>query len=141
MTNKIVTIGIIGSRQRNSQNDYLLMVDKFEEVVTKISEKCPNMTFRIVSGGASAGGVRFAEEIAKGLGLSITIHYPAKHTIEKGLSRKDSLRKYAETCFTRNTLIAQDSDYLIAMLDEKSNGTKDTIKKYETLKNKKAIII
>ena len=61
------TIGIIGSRRRDSDSDFRLCLAKFQEVY-KPGDK-------IVSGGCQKGGDRFAEIIARSKGLTIIVHY------------------------------------------------------------------
>lgn len=105
------TIGIIGSRRRSSQESYL----RLREIFDKVYEPGD----RIVSGGCPEGGDRFAEEIAKKLGLTITIHYPAWHKYGKAAGLK------------RNTKVAADADVLIALVaPDRTGGTEDTIKKF-----------
>ena len=48
MTNKIITVGIIGSRERDSQEDYLILVNKFERIIMRLSEKYDNLIIRSV---------------------------------------------------------------------------------------------
>lgn len=50
-------IGIIGSRRRNSEDDYIQLEKKFLEIFKNGDE--------IVSGGCPKGGDHFAEIIAK----------------------------------------------------------------------------
>lgn len=117
-------IGIIGSRRRTSEHDFLCCVDRFLEVYEDGDI--------IVSGGCKDGGDYFAEIIAEGYGIkdSMIIHYPNWALHGKGAG------------FVRNTLIAQDSDVLIAMVTKNlslSKGTMDTVKKFES-KGLKAIL-
>jgi hypothetical protein len=62
------TIGIVGTRRRNSIIDF----DKCLRVVQEIYEEGD----RFVSGGCPKGGDEFAYGIAKRLGATITIHFP-----------------------------------------------------------------
>lgn len=103
------TIGIIGSRQRNSHHDAALCGEAFREIYEPGD--------RIVSGGCPKGGDAFAESIAKKLGITITIHYP-DWSSGRGAG------------MVRNTLIANDCDVLIALVSEdRRGGTEDTIAK------------
>jgi predicted Rossmann fold nucleotide-binding protein DprA/Smf involved in DNA uptake len=103
-------IGIVGSRRRNTYQDYLACVKVFNEVYE------PDDT--IVSGGCPKGGDVFANRIAKERGLTITIHYP-------------DWRRFGKSAgFKRNTLIANDCDVLIAVVvPERTGGTEDTVAK------------
>lgn len=108
------TIGIVGSRTRESTEDYKLVMDEFNRIYEEGD--------RIVSGGCSRGGDHFAELIAKKKGLTIIIHYPNWEKYGKGAG------------FVRNTLIAQNCDILIALINKtKRGGTEDTIEKAEVL--------
>jgi hypothetical protein len=61
-------IGIIGTRRRNSFNDYKAVEEAFFEVYEEGDW--------IVSGGCPQGGDKFAEKIAKKYGIPILIFYP-----------------------------------------------------------------
>jgi hypothetical protein len=120
-------IGIIGSRTRDTEKDFHKVWKKFAEVYENGDIIC--------SGGCPKGGDRFAEIIMDRLNLpkkERIIHYPKKPP--KG----SPYFKYVESNFNRNTLIAKDSDILIACVNlTKDGGTEDTIKKYLKLgKNK-----
>ena len=110
-------IGIVGSRRRNTSWDYKECFDIFNEVYEHGD--------MLVSGGCSKGGDRFAEQIAKTKGLSITIHFP------------DWNGRGRSAGFQRNTQIANDCDVLIAVVTtDRTGGTEDTIKKCEFLRKK-----
>lgn len=115
------TIGIVGSRRRDSDKDYGRTCLAFSKVYLQGD--------RIVSGGCPKGGDRFAEIIAKQDGLTITIHYP------------DWDRHGKSAGFIRNSLIAEDCDILIAVVaEDRTGGTEDTIKKAKKL-GKKVILV
>ena len=103
-------IGIIGSRRRNTKHDFM----KVTRALSKIYEEGDVL----VSGGCPKGGDNFAEVIAKDKGYSILIHYPNWNKFKKAAG------------FVRNSLIANDSDILIACMIEGSRGTQDTINKF-----------
>lgn len=111
-------IGIVGSRRRNSTKDKELLQKAFLEIF--------EYGDIIVSGGCPVGADFFAEEIAKEFNIPIKIYYPDKSKLDK-----NSYWSYVEMYHNRNTLIANNSDLLIAlvMLDQKG-GTEDTIKKF-----------
>ena len=122
------TIGIVGSRRRDSSED----LEATRKVFLSIYEKGDTL----VSGGCPKGGDRFAEIFAKEYSVPITIHYPDKSKL-KGNQRWH----YAEINFARNTLIAQDSDVLIACVaSDRTGGTEDTIKKAKNL-GKKIVLV
>lgn len=109
-----ICIGIVGSRRRDTDADFMLLMAKFVELFQ------PGDT--LVSGGCPKGGDRFAEEIAKAKGFSITIHYP--NWSEEGISAG----------FQRNTKIVEQCDVLIAIVaDDRKGGTEDSVKKAQKL--------
>ena len=111
-------IGIVGTRSRDTESDYILVRDKFFEVYE------PGDT--IVSGGCKQGGDRFAEILNTWYQIPILIHRP--EPIPPGSPRW----MYTQANYARNTLIAQDSDVLIACASqERRGGTEDTIKKFK----------
>jgi hypothetical protein len=107
-------IGIVGSRRRNTQLDYLIvwanLRDNFKRGDT------------IVSGGCPVGGDKWAEILAEKGKIPIKIHRPDwdKHGVK--------------ATFVRNEIIAKDADLLIAQVaDDRTGGTEDTIKKFKKL--------
>lgn len=110
----MITIGIVGSRRRNTEADYKLVEARFLDIVQPDD--------RIVSGGCPQGGDAFAERIAKKYQHPITIHYAQWNRLGKGAG------------FYRNGHIAQDADILIACVaPDRTGGTEDTIKKFQKL--------
>lgn len=116
-------IGIIGSRRRNSEDDYKKVEDALLECVNVESDI-------IISGGCPKGGDRFAEQLSTYYKIPITI-YKADW---------DTHGKIAG--FLRNTTIAQESDMLIACVaEDRKGGTEDTIKKFIKFHPNKKIIL
>lgn len=114
-------IGIVGSRRRAGNDDYLACRAAFMDVFRDGD--------RIVSGGCPAGGDHFAEIIARGMGLTITVHHA------------DWRGKGKAAGFVRNTRIAEDADVLIALIAaDRLGGTEDTIRKALKL-NKQVIYV
>ena len=110
------TIGIVGSRRRNKEVDRLNLMELLLREDFLYNPDC-----RFVSGGCPKGGDRFAEEIAEQFEHDIIIHHP---DWSKG--------RYAG--LERNTLIARDSDVLIALVaPDRKGGTEDTIRKFHNL--------
>lgn len=104
-------IGIIGTRSRNTQQDFLAVEAKFLDLYE--DGDC------IVSGGCPQGGDRFAEHLAKKYEVPIMIYYAKwkKHGKAAG--------------FIRNGDIANGSTVLIACVSpDRKGGTEDTIKKF-----------
>lgn len=109
-----MTIGIVGSRRRNSYLDYQLVEKTFLDIYREGD--------RIVSGGCPQGGDRFAEVLAKKYQVPITIHYAEWGKYGKGAG------------FARNGTIANEADILIACVSEdRFGGTEDTIKKFKDM--------
>ncbi len=113
-------IGIVGSRRRNTDTDLKQLLTAFLEIY-KPGDK-------IVSGGCTQGGDKFAELIAEKLNLTeengfLIIHRPK--TVPKGSQYSD----YVNANYTRNTLIAEDCDILLALVArDRTGGTENTIK-------------
>lgn len=105
-------IGIIGSRSRDTEHDFLCCVELFLKVYEEGDI--------IISGGCPKGGDSFAEIIAKAYDIPIVI-FPADWD------------KYGKSAgFIRNTKIADHCDFLIALVTKDRNrckGTMDTVNK------------
>jgi hypothetical protein len=115
------TIGIVGSRRRDSKEDFDLCEKTFLEIYKDGDH--------LVSGGCSRGGDRFCEILAKKYQVPIKIHY----------AQWDKLGKRAG--MIRNTDIAKDSDVLIAVVaEDRTGGAEDTIRKATTF-GKEIVII
>ena len=115
-------IGIIGTRKRDTLQDLALVWEEFRRWYEPGDKIC--------SGGCKNGGDRFAEVIANRLNLTeknggLILHLP------KGVSRDAPKWKYVKELFARNTLVANDSDIIIACVSlDRTGGTEDTIRKY-----------
>ena len=116
-------IGVVGSRSRNSEEDYNLVAEALEKLLDKDDV--------LVSGGCPRGADSFVERLSK------TYHLPKPiiHNAEWDL--------YGDSAGPiRNTLIAKESDVLIACLAKGSRGTKNTIDKFKKYHpNGKLIIV
>jgi hypothetical protein len=114
-------IGIVGSRRRNSDADYKALEDALAEVYVRGDS--------FVSGGCPLGGDAFAEQIAKAVGISITVHHPDWKVHGKAAG------------FVRNDKIARDCDVLLALVHpDRTGGTEDTVAKARKL-GKKVILV
>jgi hypothetical protein len=121
-------IGIVGSRRRDAEADYILVRDKFLEVY--------EYGDTIVSGGCKQGADRFAELFALWYKIPITIHRP--EPVPSGSPRW----AHTKANYARNTLIAQDSDILIACVSEdRKGGTENTIKSFKKIHPKNTVIL
>jgi hypothetical protein len=118
----VKVIGMVGSRTRDTDADYLLARDAFFEIYEEGDT--------LVSGGCPQGGDRFAERIADVHMVPITIHKP-------------NWNKYGRSAgFNRNGLIARDADVLIAVVaEDRKGGTEDTIRKFKKLHPEGEVIL
>jgi hypothetical protein len=109
---KPLVIGIVGSRRRNSEEDYDKVLLAFDKVFVKARGD------KIVSGGCPKGADRFAEVISFQRMCPIVIHHADWDKHGKGAG------------IIRNTFIAQDCDILIACVHHtRIGGTEDTVAK------------
>lgn len=128
-----IKIGIVGSRRRNTDEDK----QKVRETLLTFLSTYPYLGITLISGGCPLGADRFAEELAEELNIPITIHYPNKSNL-----KSNSKWAWAEINYARNTLIAQDSDILIACVaEDRKGGTEDTIKKFQKMGKPGLILI
>jgi len=116
------TIGIIGSRRRNSEEDFKETERKFLSMYEDGDE--------IVSGGCPTGADAMAEVLAKKHQVPIKIYYAQWNKLGKGAG------------FARNTDISRDADILIALVsDDRKGGTEDTIKKFLKKKDQSGLVL
>lgn len=114
-------IGVAGSRRRDSQEDYNLLVQTLECILLPNDE--------LVSGGCTQGADRFAELFAREHGIRITV-------------LNADWNKYGKAAGPiRNKWIAEMVDVLIALpASDRTGGTESTIAEAIILK-KKVILI
>jgi len=117
-----MNIGIVGSRRRDTKEDYWEVLQAFQELYSKGDV--------IVSGGCPQGGDRFAEIIAKEYDIPIKLYRAEWEKYGRGAG------------FIRNTDIARESDVLIACVaEDRIGGTEDTIKKFIKFKSEDNLIL
>jgi len=110
-------LGIVGSRRRDNIADFNILLKRVVELK-------PDM---IISGGCPKGADRFAETIARQLGIPILIYHPR---IERGKSYQRW--EITKANYARNELIAKESDYLIALVaPDRKGGTENTIERFK----------
>jgi len=115
-------IGIVGSRRRNTPEDFAQVEKEFFKIYDKGDT--------IVSGGCPEGADRFAEMLRDKYSIPMNIHYPDKIKLDLELVKHNPRGAYAVINFARNTLIAEDCDILMAQVaEDRTGGTEDTIKK------------
>lgn len=132
-------IGIVGSRRRDSSEDYRAVSKVF------IDNFLFENNFSIVSGGCPKGGDRFAEALAEVFELKLISPlspYPPEGRVIK-IYYAHWARYGKRAGFERNTSIARDATDLIACVaSDRMGGTEDTIRKFEQFHpGKKAIIV
>jgi len=119
-------IGIVGTRSRDTEEDFKLVENAFLKVYQEGDIIC--------SGMCSKGGDRFAVILAEKYKTN-TIWFPPDY------------EKYGKKApFIRNTDIAENSDFLIACVSPDrgltaGRGTEDTIRKYLKRNGKNLIVI
>lgn len=115
-------IGIVGSRRRNSKEDFQAVEKAFLAIYEEGDE--------IVSGGCPKGADSFAEYLASKHQVPIKIHYA-------------KWNRYGNIAgFMRNSDIAIEADILIACVaEDREGGTEDTIQKFTSLMKGKVIIV
>ncbi len=122
-------VGIVGSRRRDSEDDYELTLAAFKRLESLSHFARSRGRITVVSGGCSQGGDRFAELIAQAYELEMIIHHPDRTTHQ---DVKQPLRATLQN-YARNELIARDArDYLIACVAaDRKGGTEDTIRRWK----------
>jgi len=115
-------IGIVGSRRRDSEADFLKVEAAFIDVYKSGDIIC--------SGLCPRGADRFAVVLSKRYETE-TLWHPAEW------------EKYGKGAgFKRNLYIARDSDVLIACVaPDRKGGTEDTIEKYLKMGKKQLILV
>jgi hypothetical protein len=115
----MINIGIIGSRTRDTLDDFNLVLSKVISLTIHGNIDTRKNFYTIISGGCPKGADSFARDIAKIINIPIIEHLPEwdRFGIKAGL--------------IRNTYIARDSNILIACVSkDRKGGTEDTIRKY-----------
>ncbi len=113
--------------------------DLLEKYILKFIEKASkeNVDLTFVSGGCKQGADHMAEELAEKYNIPIIIHYP-----DKSQMKDDSRNEYVKQLFARNTLVARDSDVLIALVaKDRKGGTEDTLKKFKAMGKQTEILL
>jgi hypothetical protein len=120
MSKKII---IIGSRRRDSKEDFQLVFDMFKEYYEDGDV--------IISGGCPKGGDKFAEIIAERMGLTEENGYLVIHRPERPTAGPKW--EYAKAFYLRNTVVAketeEDSVVIACVALDRTGGTEDTIRK------------
>ena len=117
MISGMTCIGIVGTRRRNTKEDYDQTLEALINLMKRKDLKKQGII--IVSGLCPKGGDEFARQIVEKYNLN-RLFFPAMWQI---------YRKSAG--FVRNKFIAENSEYLIACVTEdRTGGTEDTVKHF-----------
>ncbi|GAG40758.1 unnamed protein product [marine sediment metagenome] len=121
-------IGIVGTRERNTEQDFQIVSQAFSTVVEDYAGRKgansghPLDDIELVSGGCPTGADRFAERIAREWQLPITIFYAGWARHGKGAG------------FLRNEQIVKRANVLIACVAVgRKGGTEDTIRRFQRI--------
>lgn len=128
---KKITVGVVGSRRRNSNKD----LDKLESYVLALMRRAykKDADLEFVSGGCEQGADFFIKCICIRYKLPLVEHLP-KFTSNQYWER-------VQAYYARNKLIAEDCQFLLAMVaEDRTGGTENTILHAESL-GKKVILI
>ena len=127
-------IGIVGSRRRNSKEDYLNLGWK----IVELEDENNSIVKKIVTGDCDEGGDKFARKIAND---TDDIELEVKHKLDPIGNRWINAEKsgwvtyweFTRMCYSRNEEIAkEDMDFLIALVHHsRKGGTENTIKQFK----------
>ena len=108
-----VTLAVVGTRHVVNRDMAFSAMSKF---ISWLRHKHKKRVETIVSGGAT-GADTYAQEYAEDNGLRFVLHEPMKS--------KPSPQRF----FDRNQLIANECDYMLALWDGSSRGTRDVVRR------------
>ena len=133
-----ITIGIIGSRRRNTEDDYFLLFDGIWDIIVNYCITHKELEYKditIVTGDCDEGGDKFARERIpkdyKGAKL-IVKRIKDPETGEEMDFKRHRWFEYNTMCkifYSRNKEVAKEPlDYLIALVaPDRKGGTENTI--------------
>jgi len=114
---EIVKVGIVGSRRRNSGIDK----DIIFETVRKLKALYGDYLV-IVSGGCKKGADLFAKKACLEFDIKLVEHFP-------DLNGAKTYNQIVKRYYERNLIVADDSDFVFAMVSsDRKGGTENTIK-------------
>lgn len=130
-----VHIGIVGSRRRDGKADFMAVRKAFIELL----EEYRGRKIVIVSGECKTGGDKFARWLRDEFGMAYIGHPPDESDMDP---KKNRRFEYARVAYARNTLIARDSDILIACVaSDRTGGTEDTVRKFIKMGKKEHLVL
>ena len=123
-------IGIVGTRRRSTMGDYYAVAHALKDWLCQVPEISNNYT-RLVSGGCHKGADCFVPRLTK------------EFRLNKPIIHKPQYHLYGDNAtFVRNTLVAKDSDILIACVaPDRKGGTENTITKFQEFHPEGKLII
>jgi hypothetical protein len=130
----MIIIGVVGSRRRNEESDYKAVESKFVDIIwslVKQKKVKKKSEIKICSGGCKKGADSFVKRLKELTGIDYYEHLPKLPEDYDDLPGQAKRWAYAKAAYARNTLIAQDSNILIACVAaDRTGGTEDTVKKF-----------
>jgi hypothetical protein len=124
--NQEIFLGIIGSRLRDSPNDYKKVEDAYLDVYCRTEFE--QNRFTIVSGGAYKGGDEFAVRIARRNGHKMITFFPNLSDVPAGIEGQGLADAAYEA---RNHEIARQCDIMIASPRKQHCGTRQTMRLFK----------
>lgn len=117
---KTIKVGVVGSRRRDSDEDFKLIYSYGYSLLKKARKANAELIF--VSGGCKQGADRFIKSFCEHNNVQLIEHLPK-------IKDNSIYIETVEAYYARNKLIAQDSNFIIAMVaPDRTGGTENTIK-------------
>ena len=137
---KQIKIGIVGSRRRNSPDDYNKLIYTFDRVITKfLSIYFPELEVTIVTGDCDEGGDKFARAMSDDYDCKLDVKRIRDPLTNEFIGFNNHRHfDYYVMCgifYKRNEEIAKEPlDYLIALVaSDRTGGTENTIRHFKRL--------
>src|ERR1035438_1898056 len=112
-----MNIGIVGSRRRNTQADFIRVGQALLNIL-EVEWVPDQVLFRLVSGGCKKGADSIADFLSEQFNLEQPIiHLPVLPDNYEELVGQQKKWAFAKAAYARNKLIARDSDILIAFVE------------------------
>lgn len=121
---KTIRVGVVGSRRRDSDKDFNIIYSYGYALINKARKANAELVF--ISGGCKQGADFFIKKFCEHNNIQLIEHLPNFNGLE---AHNKNYRMVVERYYARNKLIAQDSDFIIAMVaPDRKGGTENTIK-------------
>lgn len=126
---KVIRVGVVGSRRRNSDKDHSLIYSYGYSLIRKAKKANAELIF--VSGGCKEGADSFIKSFCENHKIQLIEHLPKLEGLQ---GHNKNYWMIVEAYYARNKLIAEDSNFIIAMVAaDRTGGTENTIKYAEEL--------